>query len=194
MFSPITSIRLLIPCSSTENRFYCYFTITAVWCYLHLCLPPPSKGRLSYVLLWHWLLLWLLFLGNWDLAKSQSHSVLHKARMCLHSYKHEDMIKTCFRARRENVPGFSTKCWNWLSPSLFSWFCADSDSSQYVRHICTTCSSCYFIMSTLHRALHLHTACSIFSLEELDRDADFHLQCSWCHCSSGWLASFCHEG
>lgn len=34
---------------------------------------------------------------SWDPAKSQSQSVLYKVRMCLHSYKHEDMIKTCFR-------------------------------------------------------------------------------------------------
>lgn len=79
------------------------------------------------------------------------------------------------------VPSVGTDC----LPSLADFVLTAIPLDAFVTFVQALVHAQDFIMSMLDRALHLHTACSIFSLEELCRDADFHLQCSWCRCSRG---------
>lgn len=89
------------------------FIITSVWCLICLCL---SLSELSYFLLWCQTFFFssctFLFPQCWDLAKFQSQGVLLKLRMCLHSYKQDDMIKTCFKRGRGDLCAEHAGCRN----------------------------------------------------------------------------------
>lgn len=155
---------LLISFSSTQRRFWYYFLVThpslyyfpikreAVW-FPFVALVPPIFQR-------------------WDPAKFQSQSVLYKVRMCLNSYKHEDMIETCLR-RGENMCVY-------VSAGSRHWLYSLTGFVLTVDHLS-------FIMVMLNRAAHLHTACRILSLGGM-------LICCWCLGSSTeWVEAGWHH-
>lgn len=123
---------LLISFSPTKRKFYYYSSLVS-----HLSLFDFTISRDAVLFPFVALISLVLPISQlWDSAKFQSQCVLYKVRMCLHSYKHEDMIKTCFRTGKNQS---AASCLHYLTD-----FVVTVDS-----HICRSSISQYWCWTEL---------------------------------------------